>query len=624
MFATDVSLASIEKARTGVYSQGIVEDVSPERLKRFFVEVEGGYKIHSRIRETCLFARQNILDDPYFSRIDLVICRNVLIYFDLNAQKKAISRFYQALTVGGVLALGISESIGSSSDLFSLLDKKAKIYEKKSIDSNNLLNLSLLKSIDFETSIHGVGVNNNVETDHLAIERKANDAILDRYGAVGVLVNNELEILQFRGITRKYLEHMPGKASLNLMKMLRSDLIFAVGVAINQARLLNVPIKKESIRVNDDDGNYLVNIDVIPIQDSHSEERYFVVLFSDEVAIQEQPKQKKKYIPESLHLQKQELAVAQEYVRSVVEQYEGANDRLRTAYEEIQSSNEELQTTNEELETIKEEVQSTNEELMMSNEELQTRNDQLAQVTSDLQNLFRSIKMTVIMLDKDLCIRRFNSGAENMFRLIPTDIGRPLTDIKPQMDLGNFEDDIYQVMETLVAKETEISDQSGNWYSLQIRPYRTSDNRIDGVVVLFFDISEFNALKTSLKLAQDAYEYAATIIETIHEPFSILDHELRILSANRAFHEVFQIEPVSMNAKTIDELGNGKWHSLTLRGLLKDVLDHNIVVKNFKLEYGFSADKSQFLEVNARLFVGHDHTKRILLAIKCVDEYRSR
>ncbi|WP_378954927.1 CheR family methyltransferase [Pelosinus sp. sgz500959] len=624
VFATDVSLSSIEKARTAIYSQSITADVSPERLKRFFIEVEGGYKIHSRIRETCLFARQNILDDPYFSRIDLVICRNVLIYFDLHAQKKAISRFYQALLVGGILALGISESIGSLSDLFSLVDKKAKIYAKKAVDSAISLNVSLLKSIDFETDIHGVGLLNKVETDHLAIERKANDAILNRYGTVGVLVNNELEILQFRGRTGKYLEHMPGKASLNMMKMLRSDLIFAVGAAVNQARVMNMPIKKENIQVNDEDGSYLVSIDIIPIQDTFSQERYFVVLFSDKVSSREHMKQKKKYIPDSMQLQKQELAVAQEYVRSVVEQYEGANDRLRTAYEEIQSSNEELQTTNEELETIKEEVQSTNEELLTSNEELQTRNDQLAQATGDIQNLFRSIKMTVIMLDKDLRIRRFNSGAEKMFRLIPTDIGRPLTDIKPQMDLGNFEEDIHQVMETLVVKESEVSDHDGGWYSLQIRPYRTSDNRIDGVVVLFFDISEINALKTSLKLAQDAYEYAATIIETIQEPFAILDHELKILSANRAFYEVVQADPSGLNEKTIDELGNRQWYSLRLRGLLNDVLDHDIAVKNFKLEYDFSADKPQFLEVNARLFVGHDSTKRILLAVKCIDGYTSR
>jgi len=623
VFATDVSLASIEKARTGVYSQSIAGDVSAERLQRFFVETTDGYKIHSRIREICLFARQNILDDPYFSRIDLVICRNVLIYFDLHAQKKAISKFYQALSVGGILALGKSESIGYLSDLFSLMDKKAKIYAKKSVDSNISLNLSLLKSIDFETDIHGVGLLNDVETDPLAIERRDNDTILSRYESVGILVNNELEILQFRGRTGKYLEHMPGKASLNLMKMLRSDLIFAVGAAVNQARAMNMPIKKENIQMNDD-GNGLVSIDIIPIQDTLSQERYFVVLFSDEMSSCEKVKHDKQYVPDSIRLQKQELAVAQEYVRSVVEQYEGANDRLRTAYEEIQSSNEELQTTNEELETIKEEVQSTNEELLTSNEELQTRNDQLAQVTGDIQNLFRSINMTVIMLDKDLCIRRFNAGTEKMFRFIPTDIGRPLMDIKPKMDLGNFEDDIHQVMETLVARETEISDQYGRWYSLQIRPYRTSDNRIDGVVVLFFDISEINALKTSLKLAQDAYEYAATIIETIHEPFAILDHELKFLSVNRAFYEVFQVEPISMNAKTIDELGNGQWHSLALRGLLNDVLDHDITVKNFKLEYGFSADKPQFLEVNARLFVGHDHTKRILLAIKCIDGYTSR
>ena len=623
VFATDVSLESIEKARTGVYSQAIAGDVSAERLNDFFVKVEGGYKIQSRIREKCLFAVQNILDDPYFSRIDLVICRNVLIYFDLQAQKKAISRFFQALSEDGFLSLGISESIGTLSDLFSLVDKKAKVYAKKTADGGILLNLSLLKSINFEIDKHGTELLNDAEKDHSVIESKDSDTILDHYDAVGILVNNELEIIQFRGSTRKYLEHMPGKASLNMMKMLRSDLIFAVGSAVNQARIMNMPIKKENILVFDDDVSCLVSINIIPIHDTLRQEQYFVILFSDEMSDNKNVNQGNQHVPHSIQLQQQELAVAQEYVRSVVEQYEGTNDRLRTAYEEIQSSNEELQTTNEELETLKEDVQSTNEELLASNNKLQSRNDQLVQATGDIYNLFRSINMTVIMLDKDLCIRRFNTGAEKMFRLIPTDVGRPLSDIKPKMDLGNFEEDIEQVIENLVVREREISDQNGRWYSLQIRPYRTSDNRIDGVVVVFFDISEINALKTSLKIAQDAYEYAATIMETIHEPFAILDDKMKILSANRAFSEVFQVEPSSMNAKTIDELGSDKWNSLTLTGLLKDVLDHDIAIKKFKLEYGSSDDKPQFWEINARLFVGYDHKKRILLAIKCTDGYTS-
>ena len=480
------------------------------------------------------------------------------------------------------MALGISESIGTLSDLFSLVDKKAKVYSKKTKDGAISLNLSLLKSINFEIDKKGTGLLHDEETDHLVVDAKDNDAILDHYGAVGILVNNELEILQFRGSTGKYLEHMPGKASLNMMKMLRSDLIFAVGSAVNQARIMNMPIKKENILVFDDDVSCWVSINIIPIHDTLRQEQYFVVLFSDEMSSSKNMNHEKHLVPHSIQLQQQELAVAQEYVRSVVEQYEGTNDRLRTAYEEIQSSNEELQTTNEELETLKEDVQSTNEKLLTSNGNLQIRNDQLVQVNGDIYNLFRSIKMTVIMLDKDLCIRRFNTGTEKMFRY-----------------------------------------HDGRWYSLQIQPYRTSDNCIDGVVVLFFDISEINALKTSLKLAQDAYEYAASIVETIHEPFAILDPKMKIISANRAFYEAFQAEPGGMNAKTIDELGNGKWNSLILHGLLKDVLDHDIAIKKFKLEYGSSTDKPQFIEVNARLFVGHDLKKRILLAMKYTEGYTS-
>ncbi len=494
VFATDVSTPSIEKARIGVYSDNICADVSAERLKKFFTKVSTGYKINRSIREKCLFARQNILEDPYFSRIDLVICRNVLIYFDLHAQKKALSRFYQALSIEGFIALGISESIGALSDLFFLVDKKAKIYTKKSVDNAVSLNLAFLQSTHLETDIHEISLLDDLEKKHLVIEHKADYAILDRYGPVGILVNNELEVLQFRGHTGKYLEHMPGKASLSMMKMLRADLVFPVSLAINQAKAMDISVQKENIQVNYDEELRLVNIDVIPIHDSLVHQRYFVVLFSENAAATEN-ENVKHFMPESVQLQKQELAVAQEYVRSMVEECEGANRRLRTAYEGIQSSNEELQTTNEELETIKEEVQSTNEELLTINEELQIRNDQLARVTDDMQNLFHSINMTVIMLNKDLCIRRFNAGTEKIFRLIPTDIGRPLTDIKAQMDLGNFEEDMHQVMDSQIAIGKEIMDHNGCRYSFQIRPYRTAENHIDGIVVLFFDISEINTLK---------------------------------------------------------------------------------------------------------------------------------
>ena len=616
IFATDVSPASIEKARIGIYPQSIAADISPERLERFFTPVPNGYKIKSQIREVCLFARQNILDDPYFSRIDLVICRNVLIYFDLQAQRKALFRFYQALSTNGILALGISESIGSLSKLFSLMDKKAKIYAKKSATNDTLLQESFFKTSTFKTNFSGSSVVDAVaEKDDSPIEHKVDYAILNRYGSVGILINADLEILQFRGHTGKYLEHMPGKASLNMMKMLRADLMFAVGSAVNQARTEDRPVKKENIPVTKDNELVLVTIDVIPIQDTLRQERYFVILFSDYVPMDEEYQVKKNIANESIQQQKQELAVAQEYLLSVVEQYEGTNEKLRTAYEEIQSSNEELQTTNEELETIKEEAQSTTEELLASNEELQMRNYELDKITVDMQNLFNSINITVIMLDKNVHIRRFNAGAERLFRLIPTDIGRPLTDIKPQFDLGNFEENIVKVMQNFIPIETEIATSDGCYYSLQIRPYRTADNQIDGVVVLFFDISENNSLKTSLKAAQDAYQYTATIIDTLHEPLAILDHELTLLSANSSFYELFRLDPVLAHRKSICHLGSGQWPSPSFHGCLLDVMNHNIPIERLTLEYHFSSTQCQSLEINARLFVGHDQEKKIILAI---------
>lgn len=623
IFATDINETVIEKARAGIYPKTIVADISPARLSRFFVEVEQGYQVSKTIRDLCVFARQDIGQDPPISRVDLVSCRNVMIYFGPVLHKRIFPIFHYALNPNGFLILGASESIGLFADLFDLVDKKHRIYTKKSVVTPMVF--------DFTAAEHAAAVKSRSKDEPesisggswLDVQKEADRIVLGKYAPPGVIINSKLDIIQFRGRTGVYLEPASGMPSVNLLKMARDGLFAGLRAAVNQAKKENVLVRKEGLHVLKNGHSLLVNVDVVPINGPFQKGEYFLVLFRD-VASQPMPDgcalAREDFhwataADEVLRL-KQEVAATKECLQSIIDQHEATNEDLRYANEEVLSSNEELQSMNEEMETAKEELQSTNEELMTLNEELGTRNRELSHVNNDMINLLRSIDIPVLILSSDLRIRRFNSIAEKVFNLIGADVGRPINNIKPNIDIPDLEQASLEVIATLNSKEQEVQDRWGHWYSMQIRPYRTTDNKIDGVIITFVDIDD---IKQSLKVAKEAREYAEAIVETVRHPMLVLDDALRLKTANKAFYRTFQMTPRELTGQSIFQIKDDRWNLPALRTLLTDLLERDTAFEDFAVSYDFPGIGKQTMLINARRIVNsHDKMKLILMAFETI------
>ncbi len=506
VFGTDISDTSIDRARSGLYTENITAEVSTERLRRYFTKVDGGYRVSKTIRDSCVFARQNLTKDPPFSKVDLISCRNVLIYLDSVLQRRVMSVFHYALQPNGYLLLGNSETIGNFSDLFTISDRRHKIYQKKGSVGRLPIDLTrVAPTINTVQHERMRGLDDEAATIP-NVFREADRVLLARFSPAGVVIDDNMEILQFRGRTSAFLEPAPGTASFNLLKMAREGLLAELRTAIHEARKHDTSVRREQVSLIADGQTQLVNIDVIPFVSPQSA-RHFIVLFDSVPPEAPEPAKrgKKGAAPkppaetrQTVRL-KRELEATRDYLQSIIEEQEAMNEELRSANEEIQSSNEELQSTNEELETAKEELQSSNEELMTLNEELEHRNEELAHVNNDLLNLLASVDLPIVMLDSNLRIRRFNPGAQRTLNLIPSDAGRSIRDLKLTLDLNDLDKMIAGVIDTLEVRELQVRDHNGRNYLLRIRPYKTSDNKIDGAVLVLIDIDQLTKKVASAK-----------------------------------------------------------------------------------------------------------------------------
>jgi two-component system CheB/CheR fusion protein len=538
IFATDLNGAGVERARSGLYPKSISERVSPERLRRYFYEVDGQYRVAKSIRDMCVFARHNIAADPPFSRMDLITCRNLLIYLEPVLQQHLMPILHYALKATGFLWLGASETTGSFRELFEAEDQKYRFYVKKAHTTHPPVPVPLVLNRGAGERRTATDLPSGHQRRGEDVQREADRILLARYTPPGVLVTDELEILQFRGDTGPYIAPVSGRASLNLLKMMREGLLLPVRSAVGRAKREATTVRKENVRVKSNGGSRLVDIEVVPVRMGHGGRECFLVLFHEpQIQPERLPKveQNNVEVEQETKQLKQELVATKEYLQSVIEQQEAANEELQSANEEVQSANEELQSINEEIETSKEEIQSSNEELATVNEELQTRNAELGQSNNDLMNLLASVQMAIVMLGPDLRIRRFTPMAEKMLNLIATDVGRPITDIKLNVDIPDLEQILVEVVETVQPYQREVQDKNGRWHSLRVRPYRTLDNRIDGAVVVLVDIDSIkrteNSLRTSEERLRITYDRAPVgIFET--------DLEGRFLRVNDAFVEL--------------------------------------------------------------------------------------
>ena len=502
VFASDISESAIEQARLGFYAENVIADVSRVHLRKFFVKVDSRYQISKTIRDSCIFAKQDVAKDPPFSRLDLISCRNVLIYLGPVLQKKVIPIFHYALKPGGFLVLGAAESIGRYSDLFQVCEKKHQIYIKKQVPYA-LDYMAAGGEVASDPARPRQGIVAEEVRSAFDVHKEADKILLARYAPAGVLVDEQMDILQFRGHTGPYLEPAPGAASLNLMKMARRGLWSDVRLAIRKARKEDATVRKEGLSVELGDEVRNVDIEVIPIRRVSSKPSAFMVLFTEKAArkpVEAEPRaepQRKRTTARDgsreMRRLKQELEATREYLQAVIDTQQATNEELKTANEEILSSNEELQSTNEELETAKEELQSTNEELTTLNEELRTRNAEAAEALSDLNNVLNSADIPLVLLASDLTIRRINPPAESHLNLRATDVGRSIREIRLRLDAPGLEEMINRVVESALPLEMEAKDPDGHPYMMRVNPYRDSHNKIEGVVLRAIELGRAEA-----------------------------------------------------------------------------------------------------------------------------------
>src|SRR3989454_5172700 len=619
MFGTDVNETSIAKALAGVYPVNIELDVPAARLRRFFVKLDGQYQVRKAVRELCVFAKHNLATDPPFSKMDLIVCRNVLIYLEAELQRRVSSVFHYALKTPGFLMLGVAETVGPLADFFSVVDKKYRVYAKKSTSRRFDLGLTSLEQRLEKTGIgrtaRRTGEAGGGPSDLL---QEVDRILLSKYAPAGVLVNEAAEILQFRGHTSPYLEPAPGQASLNLLKMAREGLLMELRVAIDKARKQNVPVRRERLSIKQDGRMAQVTLQVIPMS-GPARERNYLVLF-ERVPPSRETSVPGRRIPSAIahprrHIEnlRQELTATKEFLQSIIEEREAANQELQAANEELLSSNEELQSTNEELETAKEELQSVNEELTTVNEELQHRNVELSQLNNDLNNLFAGVDIPIVILGSDARIRRFTPMAAKVLNLIPADLGRPIGDIRPNLDLSDLEQVCRHVIDAATVVEREVRDRDGRWHSLRVRPYTTTDNQIDGAMITLEDI---NALKSSVEQVRAARERAETIADSVPVPLVLLDIDLRVTWASRSFFDTFELAPEETINRFVYEMGNGRWSLPALRTALTDLLEKNVGFHEFEVEDDSARVEAKVMLLNARpMHLEQQPGRLILLAI---------
>ena len=626
IFATDVNDAAIERARAGIYPENALADVSPERRNRFFTPVDGRYQVIKPIRDICIFARQNVAADPPFSNIDLLSCRNVLIYLEPLVQKRIVPLFHYALKPQGFLLLGKSETLGSYPDLFSPVDRSHRIFVKRPGAARPALEFGRPQAAAAAASMAPEPAGGERARADPGYE--ADRLILSRYAPAGVLINDSLDVVQFRGRTSPYLEAAPGTPSLNVLKMAREGLMVELRSAVLKAKRSGDRVRKEGILVRQDGDSRNVNLEVVPVR-TDGEATHYLVLF-EETPMEGAPrprskigKKKAEGVRErhdaTVSKLEQELTATKEYLQAIIEEQEAANEELKSANEEILSSNEELQSTNEELETAKEELQSANEELTTVNEELANRNAEVAEVNNDLVNLLSSINTAIVMVGLRGEIRRFTAIAENVLDIAAGDLKRPMREIRAKFDGPDLDELIAQVIQTASPVVKEVQARDGKWYAMQIRPYRTLDNRIDGAVVLFHDI---DPLKRTIDQANRSRDYAEALVETMRESLIVLDRDCRIRTANRAFYETFQISPINAEGKFLFELG-GDWGEFesSIRSLLEDVFENRESVRDYEFEIDFPSLGRKTLVASARrIRRSGDGQALVLLAIEDVTE----
>lgn len=574
VFGTDASEQSIEFARAAVYPETLMGELSAERLRRYFVKIDHGYQMSKRVRDCCVFARQNLISDPPFSHLDILACRNVMIYFNPALQRQAMLTFHHALEPGGYLLLGTSEGLRGYGESFATVDRKHKIYLK----TGAVPPARYAPARNFSPAQFAGGRRPDAESregnvwSEQELQRAADRVALARFAPPGLIVDESLNVLQTRGQMSQFLNVAPGAVTWNLLRVLRDELAHDVQAVVQRAIQENVPASGGSAMIDAQTGRQEIRIEVLPITSATARTRCFLVLFQalDGPAPAKSPEgpappqlagdEKDRLIAQLRH----DLASTRFHLQSLVEERDARNREVVSANEAIQSANEELLSANEELETTREQLQTANEDLQSANEELQTVNDELQQRNSiltqtdnDLSNLLNSVNIPLLMLDNGLHIRQFTPPMQRLLNVRPSDVGRAIGEIRLQLSIENLEPMFQEVLDSLNAREVEVQDGEGRWHLLRVRPYRTSDNKIEGLVVVLMDIDQLRRSQQSLV---DARDFASSVLESVPVPILVLNPDLTIRTANTAFRALVQLQARELEARSLPDLTAELWN----------------------------------------------------------------
>ncbi len=566
IFGSDLSEKAVEAARAGLYPDAAVRGLGEERLRRFFVRTERGWRVTRAIRELCVFVRHDVGRDPPFSRLDLVSCRNVLIYFGPALQRRVLAAAHYCLNQPGYLLLGRSESATAVPRWFAPTGKDGRLFLRKPGPSTFRF-APRGGAVPFARRPSATPGPVPPRADG-ALARHADELVLARYGPPGVVVNERLEVVQFRGRTGPYLEPPQGQPQHQLLKMARAGLAAPLRIALAQARESSAPVRKERIAVDGDDAGRTCDLVVLPVKGTEDREPAFVVLFEERppaapAARGARPRGRAARIDGEARLALEEkLASTKEYVAFLLEEHGRGNDALASANDELVSANEELQSLNEELETAREELQSTNEELTTVNDELHGRNQDLQLVNADVLNLLDAVEIPIVMLDEGRRVRRFTGRASTFMGLTPAHVGRRITEVALSLQAPDLEQWIARAMKEGILVEAEVQDRSERWHRLQIRPHRAAGGNTDGAILSLVDIDELRHEVSSARWARDS---ARSIVEAVQVPLVVLDAGLRVLSANAAYYHLFEERPAGTEGRGFFELGAGEWDTAGLR-----------------------------------------------------------